>query len=92
MLSRRLLLGLPSQLPKNRRILTQNTSKADSSTNLCPPERGKGPASAGRGFPPGSRRIDVYSYKVPARPEAKSALQEWSRCVPLRRMRRIGAT
>ena len=38
-------------------------------------KRGKGPASAGRGFPPGSRRIDVYSYKVPARPEAKSALQ-----------------
>ena len=42
---------------------------------MCPPERGKGPASAGRGSPPGSRRIDVYSYKVPARPEAKSALQ-----------------
>ena len=42
---------------------------------MCPPERGKGPASAGRGFPPGSRRIDVYSYKLPARPEAKSALQ-----------------
>ena len=54
MLSRRLLLGLPSRLPKNRRILTQNTSKADSSTNLCPPERGKGPVLArAEGFPEG---------------------------------------
>ena len=47
------------------------------------------PADSSWACPPGSRRIDLYSYKVPARPEAKSALQEWSRCVPLRR---IGAT
>ena len=44
-------------------------------SRCVPLARGKGPASAGRGSPPGSRRIDVYSYKVPARPEAKSALQ-----------------
>ena len=42
------------------------------------------PADSSWACPPGSRRIDVYSYKVPARPEAKSALQEWSRCVPLK--------
>ena len=50
------------------------------------------PADSSWACPPGSRRIDVYSCKVPARPETKSVLQEWSRCVPLRRMRRIGAT
>ena len=33
------------------------------------------PADSSWACPPGSRRIDVYSYKVPARPEAKSALQ-----------------
>ena len=33
------------------------------------------PADSSWSCPPGSRRIDVYSYKVPARPEAKSALQ-----------------
>ena len=32
------------------------------------------PADSSWACPPGSRRIDVYSYKVPARPEAKSAL------------------
>jgi hypothetical protein len=42
------------------------------------------PADSSRACPPGSRRIDVYPHKVPARPEAKSALQEWSRCVPLK--------
>ncbi len=30
------------------------------------------PADSSWACPPGSRRIDVYSYKVPARPEAKS--------------------
>ena len=33
------------------------------------------PADSSWACPPGSRRIDVYSYKVPARPETKSALQ-----------------
>ena len=33
------------------------------------------PADSSWACPPGSRIIDVYSYKVPARPEAKSALQ-----------------
>ena len=33
------------------------------------------PADSSWACPPSSRGIDVYSYKVPARPEAKSALQ-----------------
>ena len=33
------------------------------------------PADSFWACPPGSWRMDVYSYKVPARPEAKSALQ-----------------
>lgn len=33
------------------------------------------PADSSWACPPDSRRINVYSYKVPARPEAKSALQ-----------------
>ena len=33
------------------------------------------PADSSWACPPGSWRIDVYSYKVPARPKAKSALQ-----------------
>ena len=67
MLSRRLLLGLPSQLPKNRRILTQNTSKADSSTNLCPPERGKGPVLARVGGAWGPGVSNGRKYKASGR-------------------------
>lgn len=40
------------------------------------------PADSSWACPPGSRRIDVYSYKVPARPEAKSALITTSRLRP----------
>ena len=44
MLSRRLLLGLPSRLPENRCILVQSTSKAGGQVRpagvvqMCPPE------------------------------------------------------